>query len=255
MITVRQIAREFAGVFVDTSPRTKPPGAPSTDAVKPFALSTWLVMLGLIIFLFGFRDSSVAEIFQRKFGEHYSMKSHYASWELGALVWNAVFAIYFYCKVPLTDNRLVEKVTPLLIWLGIGGSTVLALLTLVQVNGTERAFYIFPAQHVFYVLLIGVMFLVIDGLHAWKQRDHRHRHEFQQCLLLADLPMVPAIAVLYWYQCVQGTGDFEKLQIFLSGAISFQLIASTLIFACIQAGVFTRVFGFRRPETVSAQAH
>jgi hypothetical protein len=154
--------------------------------------------------------------------------------------------------VPTTENRLVEKFTPIAVLLGVVGFTGMALRTLV-LSEDERG----AAQHVFYVLLIGVVFFVIDMLHAWKQKEERDRIEFEQCLLLADLPMVPALAVLFCYQQSR-SGEFDKVDIFLSGAISFQLIASTLIFACIQAGVFNKVFGrwFRQPQrALAAEMH
>jgi hypothetical protein len=113
--------------------------------------------------------------------------------------------------------------------------------------------------HVFWVLLIGIVFLVIDGLHAIVQTNHHYKREFLQSLLLADLPMVPALGVLYYYQQrIQDTREYPKLELFLSGAISFQLIASTMIFACIQAGVFNHVMGRVSPpeeQAVAAQMH
>lgn len=251
MKNIWQIIVRSAGIFVDVSPKNKPksPGTEADEHLNRIALSTWLVLLAGIVIVFGFQDSLVTPVVRKTFGQKCRMNS-FASWELGALVWNAVFAIYFYLKVPLTEKRWVERFTSVAVLFGVGGSTFMALLTLLTDDATKAA------QHVFYVLLIGIVFLVIDGLHAVMQKDRRQRREFEQCLLLADLPMVPALAVLCYYQHVRGMGDVEKLDIFLSGAISFQLIASTLIFACIQAGVFNQVLGrwFKPEHSLAAGA-
>jgi uncharacterized membrane protein len=141
---------------------------------------------------------------------------------------------------------IVEKITPVVIIVGVIGLTVLAARTLLW-DEAHDAF-----RHVLYVLLIGILFLFVDGLHAKVQKSPRHKREFKQCLLLADLPMVPALAVLVFYQAdfaKIGSKYSDRVEVFLSGAISFQLLASTLIFACIQAGVFHQAFGwFRNPE-------
>jgi hypothetical protein len=230
-----KLMKIFAGIFVDISPTNQPisNAAVAEEKLNRFALSTWIVMLAGIVILFGFENEQVEPVVRRIFGKECHV-NNYACWELGALVWNAVFAIYFYLKVPTTDNLLVEKFTPLAVLVGVGGFTFMALRTLVLADD--------PGQHVFYVLLIGIVFLIVDMIHARKQKEARDRFEFVQCLLLADLPTVPALAVLYYFQQSR-PGELDKLDIFLSGAISFQLIASTLIFACIQAGVFNKVFG------------
>lgn len=251
------LLRNFVALFVDFSPpevRPRQQGASEEDErLNRIALSTWLVLLTGIVILFGFHDRAVELFVTKIFGANHM--SSFESWELGALVWNALFAIYFYLKVPPTDKLLVEKTTPIVVLLGVGGLTWLALRTLLLENERDAA------RHVIYVLAIGILFLVIDGVHAFVQKSQRHRREFAQCFLLADLPMVPALAVLAYYQAyyqrINPTPHNEQIGVFLSGAISFQLLASTLIFACIQAGVFRQAFGWvgvREPKAAAEVA-
>lgn len=248
------VLRKFAAVFVDLSPLAghAPPEASAPDEhVNHITLSFWLVLLAGFVLLFGFEPTQMQELAKTVLKVDHINMTPFESWEVGALVWNALFAIYFYWKVPPTNNLIVEKITPVIIFCGVILFTGLALRTLLS----HDAF-----QHVLYVLFIGVLFLLVDAVHARFQKSPRHKQEFLQCLLLADLPMVPAFAVLVFYQgyfahIVQDKDVVKNLEVFLSGAISFQLLASTLIFACIQAGVFHHAFGWIRnpghaaPET------
>ena len=252
-MNIRTLLRRFIGVFVDFSESAGQAhrGAPRPEEqVNRVTLSFWLVLLAGLVFLFGFDAHQMEDLMKRFLNADHM--TPFESWEVGALVWNALFAVYFYLKVPPTDKLIVEKVTPVVIFFGVIGLTVLAARTLLW-NAWHYGF-----RHVLYVLLIGILFLFVDGLHARVQKNPRHKREFKQCLLLADLPMVPALAVLVFYQAyfphIPSELKERDLEFFLSGAISFQLLASTLIFACIQAGVFHRAFGwFRNPEHNLAQ--
>jgi hypothetical protein len=244
---------KLVGLFYDLSVGFNAPKATTDEVDKPRLSATkliaWLILLAGIVVVFGFNPDLIEPTVVKVF--NVSRMEYFKSWELGALVWNALFAIWFYMKVDPLFQRgaggrrrewVVDKLTPIVTLIGVGGCTSLALVTLMK---DERD----AIAHVWYVLIIGVLFLMIDGVHALLQKNRRDKREFAQCFLLADLPTVPALVVLAYYELINQTNP--KLEVFLSGAISFQLLVSTLMFACIQARVFDKLFeGIVRPEGV-----
>jgi formate-dependent nitrite reductase membrane component NrfD len=102
--------------------------------------------------------------------------------------------------------------------------------------------------HVLSVTGIGTFLMLTDRMLSKYHRNKQDRRAFRDSYLLAGVPMVIAYGVLDAYlvsdllvhRIILHT-DVEKPEGFLSGAISFQLLISNVIFVLIQKGVIENV--------------
>lgn len=159
-------------------------------------------------------------------------------WEIGALLWSATTsAIYYFSTSPIR-SVFFNKLYVLLLTFGMFGLHWVAAL------------YLFsrPPQmssHIWAVIGIGIIFALIDGLIFYFQagndpKEKRERMEALESLLFADVPMIVAFFIFLRFSLGEH-GLNPKTDIFLSGAISFQFVASTFVFAFIQGGLYTKV--------------
>ena len=102
-----------------------------------------------------------------------------------------------------------------------------------------------PLLHVLSVTVVGATLMVTDGLLARGLRPGREKKEYRDSFWIAGVPTVFAYLVLVVY-LVSGTlyqglaQKDEAPEIFMSGAISFQLLASNIVFVILQKGWLRR---------------
>jgi len=167
---------------------------------------------------------------------------YWQNWELGALAWSLATSMLFYLTYRLTGRDWLDKMMLLIV------SGLIFVFHLLAIKNLFRD----HARHILFILLVGVVFSLIDLAMSMFQMGAREKRESLESLLLADIPMVGAFTVFFFYQ--QRNASAEHLDIFLSGAISFQLVASTFIFAFIKAGVFGKLAEKRRAREVASVA-
>ena len=160
---------------------------------------------------------------------------HSEWWEVGSILWTALFVIYYFLRLRLTGKVGVDKLVFALLLLGIVGSTVGAFAYLQSHH--YRAHFLCVAG-------ISCLFLIIDTLLYRHHTNHEYKTDYLQSCLLADGPESFALALLGIYLFLHW-GHVSTLEAFLSGAISFQLLASNVIFVLIQAGVVRNMLGRR----------
>jgi hypothetical protein len=193
----------------------------------------------VIVAAFGFRQEEMKETiivvcpFLWLNPPHEELKS-WECWEIGSLLWSAVTsAIYYFSTSPI---RIV-----------LLDRLVVGMLTLVMVVlHLLAAHYIFEHRmdlHVWAVVGIGFVFTLIDGLIFYFQsgqgaRGARERREALEAFLFADVPMIVAFLIFLRFNAGEHTHREPQIDIFLSGAISFQFVASTFVFAFIQGGLY-----------------
>lgn len=199
----------------------------------------WLGLLALVVGIFGFATKLLnlglswifGAIFE-PFGIHWNPQvEHAEGWELGAIFWSVGFTLWFYWTFQLVKNAPAtnKKIILLLLW-AIPASAALAVLTI----WWPRESTLPVSVHIFPVFVISFTFASVDKILSKHHKDARQKRLFEDTYLLADIPAVVAFAVLAVYQIFQNCqSPPEDLRLFVSGAVSFQLIASTIIFALI----------------------
>ncbi|SRR5712692_1491849 len=203
--------------------------SPPQIKAKPHGEAGWdrslliPILFGVvIIILFGF------EMDRDPFG---LKLKHWQSWELGALLWTAVFALYYAFKFPFVQTDLINRLVNL---------CVLVVLPVLAFTGgyfllvSPKHFW-----HVLAVLAIGVLLLATDFL-LYKYHVGEQKKAFLECVLIADVPVVCAFLVLLPYVFLHE--HEEEREVFFSGAVSFQLIVSNILFILIQLGVVRKIW-------------
>jgi hypothetical protein len=210
----------------------------------------WLGGLAAIVLVFGF----CTELLEGMIGvlvvptfEHFGLGftphvEHWQGWELGALVWNAGFVTWFFWSFPFPQHdKVVRRIVVFLALVII--LTILASITIWRC----------PYFHVFLICAIALVFTFIDKLLADHLPEGEHKRDFVESLYLADIPMLAAFAFLALYQIWQFIHSHAtSLDVFFGGAISFQFVASTVIFAMIQARIFRTIGSNLTPAVVAA---
>lgn len=214
-------------------------------------LSTPLVLMAaggvLIVILFGFYiDATALTSLIQPLVEHHLVDpldsarglEPWHLWELGAVTWSLLFGIYYYVRLPLiASGQVIKTLCAMVIFGTIVPNAVAAYLIL------NRS----PAQtHVTAVLLAGCFFTLADLLIYWKHSDPRERGSFFEGFLLADIPTVVGFVVLLSFLSFHH-GD-PKMEPFAGGAITFQLVASNVIFLLSQAGCIRWVWERHVPQ-------
>lgn len=169
---------------------------------------------------------------------------HSQSWEVGALSWTALFVVYYFVTLKLTKKDGPDK-TIMLFLLLIVAFTVIAGISLL----------LWPNHywHAFSVTAVGTFLMLTDWLLAKYHGNRNDRKAFRESYLLAGVPMVIAYLVLDAYvvgdwlvHIVLLHTEVENPEVFFSGAISFQLLVSNVIFVLIQKGVISKKSARRR---------
>lgn len=231
----------------------------SKETQKESAKLLISVLLGaLIVVKFGLnheemRGTIVAVCqFLRLDPPHDELKS-WECWEIGALLWSAVTSVIYYFFTSPIRNVFVDRV-------------VVGLLTIVMfILHWLAAYFIFEHRmdlHIWAVVAIGFIFTLLDGLIFYFQsgqgpKGARERREALEAFLFADVPMIVAFLIFLRFNAGEYVHREPQIDIFLSGAISFQFVASTFVFAFIQGGLYHHLAEWmkdKRQERVREEA-
>jgi hypothetical protein len=218
--------------------------------LSPATLTKWGIVLFLIVVIFGFGahvlDAAIGYLFRQycsyiSSGIPLSGYLRYCcainrpprlmasqSWELGALIFYLGFGAWFYRRIPPIPKKpsLVNDMVAIIV-VGTLAFFFLGVLTI----------WWLKTAHILFVTTMSAMFLWADCELVLNLSEPNQQTEFRDCFLLVDIPIFTALLVLLAYQVFQFAyaGD-TGVHVFLAGAISFQLIASTVLFALIQGG-------------------
>jgi len=189
----------------------------------------WLILmivLGVVvIFVFGFGMDW--DVFNMRL-------THWASWEVAALLWTGLFTIYYYAKFPFVGINPIDKVV-----------SVLLLLVLPSLAVSGAYFLLVRHKHYLHVLsvcAIGAVLLVTDLL-LHRYHVGEQKKAFLECVLIADVPVVCAFLVLLPYLYIHRHA--EESEVFFSGAVSFELVTSNILFLLIQMGITRKIWAGR----------
>jgi hypothetical protein len=150
--------------------------------------------------------------------------THAEGWEAGAIVWTGLFLLYYLVKFRVTGNFFLDKLVIVLVaFLG-------AVLLILAWRSMGRW-----AEHIPFVLSIGICFLVIDGLSSLFHEDPKEKMLSRNSLWWADVPMVFSLFVLWIYLLMHR--DTENPDVFVSGVISCQLLISNAAFVVMEFGL------------------
>ncbi|HLW71938.1 MAG TPA: hypothetical protein VKS22_15090 [Candidatus Binataceae bacterium] len=153
-------------------------------------------------------------------------------WELAALVWTFSFGFVYFIDFPYVPNRSIAN-------------KLISLLSLVPVILTIPAAYCLLRQrflpHFCLVLALATLLFVTDSLLYRLHEDRDIKLQYLETTVLADTPMLLALIVLGIYLWSFGQLKSENPDVFLAGAIAFQLVASNAIFVLIQSRVIHKV--------------
>jgi hypothetical protein len=163
------------------------------------------------------------------FGKHllnhrFPNLTHAEGWEAGAIVWTGLFLLYYLVKFRVTGNFFIDKFVIVIV---TTGGTLLLILAWRSMGKW--------ADHIPFVLLIGICFLLIDGLSARFHKDEREKTLSRNSLWWADVPMVFSLLVLWIYLLMHR--DTENPDVFVSGVISCQLLISNAAFVVMEFGL------------------
>lgn len=190
-------------------------GKPAVDPLDP-ALLVVTVTGFVVILFFGFGK----HLLNHRFPD----LTHAEGWEAGAIVWTGLFLLYYLVKFRATGNFIIDKfVIVAMAFLG-------AVLLIYAWSSMGRW-----ADHIPFVMAIGLCFLIIDGLSALFHAEKKERMLSRNSLWWADVPMVFAFGVLWAYLLMHR--DTENPDVFVSGVISCQLLISNAAFVVMEFGL------------------
>src|ERR1017187_6515938 len=196
---------------VDAAPPIQPANQTlQWGGLKWQALASWLLLVCGILFM-------VVVHFDRIVIFGHRVETPYERWEVAALLWSVAFTALSYGLLPLV-NKLVPVLFAICGFFAWGAFVELA-----------KSDYLW---HIIFVLGVAFTYLAVDIIMLFTQGSERER--FMQTALLADLPTLAALVVLLVY--TTESRNREHMSVYLSGAISFQLIASSLVLALIEGG-------------------
>jgi hypothetical protein len=154
----------------------------------------------------------------------YPFKLPYERWEIAALTWNIIFSVIsYFLLMPKFMAAWSKTLFPCFLFGGLV-CTVAAIDALVKAN---------YSWHLWLVLGVAICYVCADLVICPICVADRAR--FLKVMLYADMPTVFALAILLKFT------NPNRMNNFLSGAIAFQFIANSLIFALIEGGVFETI--------------
>ena len=161
------------------------------------------------------------------FGKHllnhqWPYLSHAEDWEAGAIIWTGLFLVYYVVKFKVT-GKVWDKVVMIPV-------CCLGTLLLIRAWNTMGK----PHDHVLAVLGIGACLSFIDLINWLFHEIPRERMRSRESLFWADIPIMAAVLVLYFYLWVHP--DTESPEVFVSGVISCQLLMSNTFFIVTEFG-------------------
>jgi hypothetical protein len=197
------------------------------------AVISWLLLAGgIYFFVLKPQEISILDI---------KFSTPYERWEIAALAWNIVFATASFAAMPMPEGKaMLEgkegtrfKIALLFNVLGGGLCTVMAILKKDD-----------HSDHLAWVLCIALCYLITDGMIvADLPADSEKRRRWLETIFFADLPTVGALGALLVFLKVHA-GE-PNVGFFVSGAIAFQFIASSLVFAFIESRLSEVLAGAR----------
>jgi hypothetical protein len=234
------ILRDLLALFIVT--KDKVSGKQETESApcpRP-EMDRWLwlmVILGVLtIAIFGFGvDTRPFQSVVRDFSSRGWLISapswpphwdHWRSWEMGAVIWSILFGLYYYVRFPFVPNQASNKVICAVVVVGAVVPNVFAASFILNMKP--------PLFHVSAVMAASVFFTVADYLLYREHTNPRQKGSFFEGLLMADFPMTVGSAVLLLYLSFHS--ECENMDAFTGGAITFQLLASNVIFVLGQGG-------------------
>ena len=217
----------------DLAKKAKADARQRAERKRNLALNAMILSGLAIIITFGFCSARFDAWKLNAFFHHlgFTVEHHWKSWELGALLWTFIFVFYYFLTVSFDVQK--HKVMVRLSLLCLGISTLVAAASLLYLNR--------PLLHVLSVTLVGATLMLTDGLLARGLRPGKEQKEYRDSFWIAGVPTVFAYLVLVVYlvsvSLYQGqVQKDENPEIFMSGAISFQLLASNIVFVILQKG-------------------
>ena len=169
--------------------------------------------------------------------------THSQSWELGALSWTGIFALYYWFRLDSCVNDKAFKFAGLFVLLVLPGLNLAAGYFLLSDRHSGREGHLSPHfLHVICVALIGLLLLGTDWMIARNSKTVRTKRQMYESVWMADVPIVAAFVVLIGFALLhQDCGDKDCPDLLLSGAVTFQLIASNVMFILLQFDVLERM--------------
>ncbi len=181
----------------------------------------------VVVATFGFAPNSLRSLF--------SVDSPWEAWHRGAIGWAALVSLYWLTRF----LYIVEpKSYAVMLYVVIGALLVAAIFW----HDPRLA-----TRQMSISLLIAFSSAVVDVV-VWRNSDERrkrnpasktasellgYRREALATLFFADLPTILAFLLIFAY--VLSGPSSERLDVFASGAVSFQLLASKSVFILIEA--------------------
>jgi hypothetical protein len=157
----------------------------------------------------------------------------YEKWEIVALTWNVVFFFLSYLLVPMPKSG--AKILALVL-LGAGIHLAWKAIAALEDNRfsdhLELIFWISACE-----IVASGCYIVAD-LRNYKKVQDEGTHRMKT-LLYVNLPTTLAVGCLWKFNA--SYPNLDEMPGFLSGAIAFQFIASSLVFAIIEGEVFEAI--------------
>jgi outer membrane protein OmpA-like peptidoglycan-associated protein/ABC-type nitrate/sulfonate/bicarbonate transport system substrate-binding protein/ABC-type amino acid transport system permease subunit len=160
-------------------------------------------------------------------------------WEIGALLWSAFTSVMFYLFTPEIDQSHFGEFGRSFPINRAYSGLLLFVMFVLHYGAVRTLFARRLGEHLVWLILIGLAFGLIDALNYFLRKHLKEKIEAVHSFLFADLPMIITFVIFLFFEAKYGRD--KDTEVFLSGAISFQLFTATLIFAIIQGGVRSQV--------------
>ena len=158
--------------------------------------------------------------------------SHSQSWEFGALCWTATFVFYYWYRLGAVAENAFKLAAILVLMLLPGLTGAAGLFLWLDKHDTAPNRYHF--LHVICVAMIGVVLLGTDLMLDRHSARPRQKRQLYESAWVADVPIVAAFVVLIGFAALHSTADCRDKNcpdLLLSGAATFQLTASNVLFS------------------------
>jgi hypothetical protein len=192
------------------------------------SLNFMIIAGAIIIFLCGFVLPELDDHGHSYFSSNsrFSFQDHWKCWEFGALFWTLLFVGHYW----LTASLNVKKRQALIRF------CFLTLLPLTFFAGIFLLYsHEYPHLHVLFVIMVGISLMLTDWLLSRHIRAQKEKKAFRESFLIAGVPTVSAYLVLGIYLLMEkfvlrhAAMKPQDLEVFMAGAISFQLLISNVI--------------------------
>ncbi len=163
-----------------------------------------------------------------------STVAHWRCWEMGAVAWSLLFGIYYFVTFQSVKSPGHNKAV----------CALAAFAALANLIAAGLIFWHWPIEgHILAVLVAALFFMWADWLLYRHHESALHKGAFFEAILMADFPVVVGTSILLCYVWRHGHHEgFQDMEAFTGGAISFQLIASNVIFVVSQGGFIRRAW-------------